>query len=90
MDVLDKDPVDTLDYLRDWSEWLAEGDTVLSSTWTVDPDGVVTVRASHTDTTATVWLSGGETGQRYAVTNTVTTAQGRTAERTFYLYVRDL
>lgn len=34
---VDKDPAAILDYQFDWSQWLASCETILTSTWTVDP-----------------------------------------------------
>lgn len=82
-----KDPASVLDYVWDWTSWLGD-DTILSSTWTV-PAGLTKTSQVNTSTTATVWLSGGTAGQSYAVTNRITTTQGRTDERTMQIVVRD-
>lgn len=81
-----KDPNATLDYGFDWSEWLATGDTISSSDWTV-PAGLTEVSASNTTTTATVFLSGGTAGSSYDVVNRITTANGRTDDRTITIRV---
>lgn len=82
-----KDPAAVIDYLRDWSEWLGE-DTILTSTW-IAPAGITVEDDTHTTTTATVWLSGGDVGLSYEVTNRVTTAGGRTDDRTMTIVVRE-
>ena len=82
-----KDPDATLDYAVDWMRWLA-GDTIQTSEWIV-PDGLNQVSASNTPTKATVWLSGGTVGQSYTVTNRITTAAGRTDERSIIIRVQD-
>ena len=80
-----KTPAEVLDYGWDWSRWL-DGDTLASSTWTVDTG--LTIQ-SHTYDTAstTIWLTGGSEGATYQATNTVTTAAGRTAQRTFEIRI---
>lgn len=84
-----KDPAAVLDYEVDWTAWLTEaGDTIDTSTWTV-PDGITVDSDTHTATVATIWLSGGTLGTAYAVTNRITTAGGRTDERTIVILVRD-
>lgn len=81
-----KDPDALLDYGFDWSLWLQPGDTISSSTWQVE-DGLTASTPSHTATTTTVWLSGGTAGRSYQVTNRITTAGGRTDERTMVVRV---
>lgn len=83
-----KDPDAVLDYQLDWSAWLPDGDTIVTSTWIVQ-DGIVKDSDSHTDTAATVWLSGGTLGTTYAVTNRISTVEGRTDDRTIRITVRD-
>lgn len=73
-----KDPGDVLDYSRDWTDFL-DTDTITASTWSV-PDGITMDSESNTSTVATVWLSGGTLGERYTVTNTIETEDGRTVE----------
>lgn len=81
-----KDPAAVLDYAIDWSEWLG-ADTIATSTWTV-PSGVTKGADSHTTTTATVWISGGRQGSSpYVITNRITTAAGRTDERSIEIPV---
>lgn len=75
-----KDPEATLDYHIDWSAWL-DDDTISTVTWTV-PTGLTQVTATYTTTVATVWLSGGTAGEEYQVACAITTAGGRTDERT--------
>lgn len=82
-----KDPEATLDYSVDWTKWLA-GDTIQTSEWTV-PAGLTQVSSSNTNSKATVWLSGGTAGQSYTVTNHITTAGGRTDERSITIRVQD-
>lgn len=82
-----KDPDAVLDYVNDWASWLA-GDTIISSTW-IAPSGITVDSDSFTDTTATVWLSGGTVGTSYSVVNRIVTAAGRTDDRTLHFHVKE-
>ena len=88
--VYTKDPNEKLDYPFNWANWLAysTGDTIATAAWTV-PAGLTTVSVSNTTTLATIWLSGGVAGTDYTVDCKITTAQGRTAERSIILAVRE-
>jgi hypothetical protein len=85
-----KDPADKQRYRMDWSAFLAPlADTVTTSTWSangmtlsnpaIDPDGLG----------ATTWISGGEAGHIYTVSNRIDTTDGRTVERSFKLEVQE-
>lgn len=86
-----KDPQAELDYAIDWSDWLSDGDTIDSSTWSVSgQDSALLIDATtNTTTSATVWLSGGTVGKSYSVANRVVTSQGRTDDRTIKIVVLD-
>lgn len=89
-----KDPDAILDYAVSWASWLAEvSDTLATSAWLVItaatiPPLLIDSDVSNT-TIATVWLSGGKSGTKYALRNRVTTANGRTDDRTIYVKVKD-
>jgi len=82
-----KDPQEVLDYQVNWSDWL-DTDTISTSAFVVQT-GITKDSSSNTTTTATVWLSGGTNGSRYVITNTITTSDGRTAERSFIIKVSE-
>lgn len=81
-----KDPSDVLDYQIDWSAALGT-DTIASSTWTAT--GYTINSNSFTPTTTTVWLAGGPAGVN-KITNRITTAGGRTIERSVQQTVAEL
>ena len=84
-----KDPDAVLDYSVDWSLWLA-GDQIATSQWILAPDTDLEAAAdTNTTTKATVWLSGGVNGTTYLATNRITTAGGRTDDRTISIKVQD-
>lgn len=80
-----KDPDAVLDYGFDWTSWL-DGDTISTSAWSADA-GITVDSDSNNTTSTTVWLSGGTAGTTYEVTNQITTAAGRTDDRTIRIKV---
>ncbi len=85
MSLFRKDPSAALDWRVDWEPWL-KGDTITGSTW-LPTTGIVVDSATFTTTSATVWLSGGTAGTVYTLTNRVTTAGGRTDDRSITILV---
>ena len=94
-----KDPNAVLDYKFDWkaetngngdSDWLASGETISSKTVTV-PDGITkdSDAPGDTDTSVTVWLSGGTAGVDYEIACKIATSLSRTDERTIKIQVRE-
>jgi hypothetical protein len=82
-----KDPDSVLDYQFDWSAWLG-GDTIASVTFSVN-NGLTEDSSSNDDTSATIWLSGGESGQTYKVVCSITTSGGRHCNRTMIVPVQE-
>lgn len=82
------DPDANLPYGVDWTSWLADGDTIQTSTWMV-PAGLVKGDEDVADGQATVWLSGGTAGDSYSVTNHIVTTQGMEDDRTIRILARD-
>lgn len=90
LDVLEpKDPHSVVDYRVDWSRWLPAGDTILVSDWTI-PTGIAMETETNTDTSTTIWLSGGTAGAAYLLINRITTAGGRTQDKTITIRVKEL
>ena len=83
-----KDPDALLDYSFDWSGWLGNGEEIDTSTFTSSL-GIVIEDEESTPATATVWLSGGEAGLPYRVTNRITTTDGRIDERSYTIRVTE-
>lgn len=94
-----KDPDAVLDYKFDWkaetngngdSDWLASGETISTRTVTVD-SGITKDSDALTDTntSVTVWLSGGTDGADYEVACKIVTSASRTDERTAKVPVRE-
>jgi hypothetical protein len=74
------------DYTIDWSNELASGETISSDSWTV-PSGITKDSNTNTDSTTTIWLSGGTGGEEYALKNKITTNAGRDYEKTIIVPV---
>ena len=81
-----KDPSAVLDYVFDWTGWLASGETIDTHTITVDT-GLTKDSSTELDGKVTVWLSGGTAGINYKVACLITTSAGRTDERTIWIKV---
>ena len=92
--LIDKDPDAALGYQLLWSEWLSSGDTISTSTWSVeaitgDSDPLTISSESETDTTTTVNVTGGTTGNLYKIYNTIETVGGLTDRRYFRIKVKE-
>jgi hypothetical protein len=89
MEVYTKDPEAVLDYGFDWgTSWLASGETLIASAWTV-PAGLTKDSSAFTTAIALVWLSGGTLGEVYIVTNHITTSDGREEDRSHVIMIKD-
>lgn len=75
-----------LDFAWDWSNWLADLETIVTSSVTASP-GISVDSTTNTNSKVTVWLSSGTAGRIYTVTNLISTNQGRTDERTITVRV---
>ena len=83
-----KDPDSKLEYGFDWSSWLASGETVSTSVWTVPAGITASAESTGTDSTK-LTLAGGTAGTNYTVANKVTTTTGQIVERSFVLMVEE-
>ena len=83
-----KDPSAVLDYVFDWTGWLATGETITDYTITADT-GITVGSSTELDGKVTVWLSGGTAGINYKVACKITTSKGRIDERTIWIKVTD-
>lgn len=81
-------PLDNLDFTFKLTDWMPAGDTIAAVVWNV-PAGLTKGATSFTDTTATIWLSGGIDGANYEIECTITTTQGRIKVVTMPISIRD-
>lgn len=85
--VMDKDPDAVLDYSFDWAPWLMPlGDDIVSHQFLAE-GGLVIDSSANDATTATAWVSGGTVGQIARLTCRITTADGRTDDRSVFLKI---
>lgn len=91
MSYLLKDPDAVLDYRIDWgADYLAAGELLAASEWSVVPDeaGGVSIAGDDFDaSSSTVKAAGGVAGHVYSLVNRVTTAAGRVDDRSIVLRV---
>lgn len=100
MDTFVKQPAEAIRYTTDFSERLADGDTVASVAYsgiantqgTVSGDAVPTLSDEQIDSSVGVrhLIAGGLSGQTYKVTVRVATTLGETLEHEYRLKVKDI
>ena len=97
-----KDPDETLDYSVDWSRFLGDA-TVQSVAWYIDDEngqktafqpvsvvnGLQATSVTNTTTATTIYLSLGTNNKNYKIYCRMTDSQGRVAERTVSLSVKE-
>ena len=90
--IIKKDPDAPLDYLFDWTPYLSDiSDTIASVSWVLH-SSLTEVSSAFDATHATVWVSGGvapalPAANAIPVTCRITTAGGRTDDRTIFLKI---
>ena len=93
MTVFAKDPSSTLDYSFDWTNWLAPGETIVSSSWTIAPaeTGSPSLAAETLAGAVTaVNVTGGAISNRYRLSCQITTDGTRTVERSTAIRVMEI
>ncbi|MFE3229352.1 hypothetical protein [Nocardia sp. NPDC059228] len=85
-DGFDKSPTDIEPWTFDWSPDLASGETITASSFLTIP-GLTLSSATHTATTASIWVSGGTLGTTYLVTNRIATSTGRQLDWSFQVTI---
>lgn len=82
-----KDPQAKLDYIWDWTAWLADiGDTIISQLVTLD-SGITLVSSGLVGATVVAFISGGTVGTTYRATCRITTNGGRIDERSIFIKI---
>ena len=84
-----KDPNAVLDYTLDWSEWLDDISDSLASHSMVVEAGLTLNSSAIAGQNVVAWLSGGTAGTTYRVIYRITTAGGRTDDRSIYVKVKE-
>lgn len=95
----EKDPNAKIDYDVDFypasgSRYLGDTETITAAIWAIDDpgDGQLAISVSPAPSIAAgrvakVWLEAGTVGIRYRVRVRITTSEGRTDDRSFYVVV---
>jgi hypothetical protein len=87
-----KDPDEIKDYSYDWTAIL-NGDTISTSTWSVASGTGLIINSPASSFSGAItkfWASSGTLGQTYSMLNRITTAGGRTYDRTRKLKMKSL
>ena len=85
-------PGATLDYSGDWSDFLAAGESIVTSGWVVYPEDATLADQGVDGALATVMLSGLTVNKLYRLTNTITTnsSPARIGAKSFTIRVAQL
>jgi len=84
-----RDADSVVDYTIDWSDCLASGEAISSSSWTASPTSLTVDSSSETTTTTTAVVSSGSAGVVYKLTNEIVTDQARTIQRSVVIRVEE-
>jgi hypothetical protein len=81
------DPNSKLDFAHDWTQWLADGDTITSRQWSITPLNNTSPETPILagDTTDTCFVEGLEAGKIYHLVERVVTAAGVEDDRTIVI-----
>ncbi|HEX8191350.1 MAG TPA: hypothetical protein VF552_00475 [Allosphingosinicella sp.] len=85
-----KDPHSRVDYAVDWGANYLDGQTIVGSGWTVEPQelgGVAVVEESYDLLRSAARLSGGVSGHVYSVSNQVALSDGTLDRRSIHVRV---
>jgi hypothetical protein len=86
----DKQPIEEQDYDFDFSEYLELHNDVIQNLAVAVETGLTLGAYSHSLGVVKVWISGGEDGEQYKVSATVTTVGGRVKQGDLIIRVREL
>jgi hypothetical protein len=90
---IDKDPQSVLDYVFDWSEWLAgisPPDVIVSfNCFVTGSTSAAVVSQQHAAGKVTAMVGGGENKEVVKLTCHIQTAAGRQDDRAIYLRIKD-
>jgi len=89
MDSFYKQPTERLDYDIDFTEWLPNGDAIITTVATCTPAGLTIAITDATTAIPKLWVSYGIDNKSYVISVTCETNQGRTKEVNFKIKVKD-
>jgi hypothetical protein len=76
-----QDPAAAITRSVEWSEWLAAGDSIASTAWSIDPPGPVLADLGSAGTISSVTVSEMTRGQIYRLNGEMVSAFGETARQ---------
>lgn len=82
-----KDPDARLDWSWDWTDWLAEDETITDHE-IMAPDGITIDSSSRAGGVVTAWVKDGDVGESYSLVCRIETSAGRVDDRRITLRVR--
>jgi len=80
--IIEQTPTESLDWTINWAARGLGSDVITSSGWSQSSSDFAISETSNTITTATFWLTGGNAGNSYSITNTIQTSGGREMQET--------
>lgn len=83
-----KDPDAVLDYTFDWTAWLDDVADSIATRQVIVPTGITLNSSAIAGKKVIAWIAGGTAGQKYQVTCRITTAGGRTDDRSIFIKVK--
>jgi len=83
-----KDPQSTLHHSFDWSNWLADGETITAANVAATA-GITVDQVSQEQGVVSYTVSGGTAGSNYVVTCEITTSTAQIDQRSVQYKVRD-
>jgi hypothetical protein len=87
--VADHDPNNKDLYRIDWSDWLLENEETISASQWIIPSDLTSEAEAFSDTAATIKISGGTEGEKYTLTNRITTAiNGLVQDRSCWFFCK--
>ena len=87
------DPNETLDYIVDWTDWLAASSDTISSASIIAPTGITAASTLviNANTAVQTWLSVSDSsleGSIVTIVCRIVTSGGRTADRSFMIKIK--
>lgn len=86
MSCIRKRAAERLDYVHDYSDWLADGDAIVAADTPVVAD--ITSEPVIEGQRVRLWLSGGQSGASYAIKLKIITSKGRIKTETIKVRVK--
>lgn len=84
-----KKPGDNLDYDIYFTDWLVDGDSLVTASAVADDNSITIGTVQVIPPLVKIWISGGTAGKSYKITVTTTTAAGRVKEVDFIVRVTE-